>query len=300
MADLPPLNALRTFEAAARHLSFTRAAEELHVTQAAVSQQMKGLEEVLGVALFRRLNRRLWLTDAGQDYARSVREALTILRDATARLRPEASHHDLTLSLPPSLAHKWLLPRLGRLIDRHPQLTLRLHTSYEAMRLGTGPMAVHCAIRQGRGPYPGLFAELLLREEIFPVCAPALARDLRQPADLKRVPVIRDEGVSWSDWLTAAGVPASGPTSGIGTGPGFLDTSMAIQAAIDGRGVLLGRSVMIADDLAAGRLVEPFQALGLRVPYVNAVWFLCPAGEENTPAIRALLDWLKEEVAPPP
>lgn len=292
MADLPPLNALRTFEVAARHLSFTRAAEELNITQAAVSQQMKGLEEALGVPLFRRLNRRLWLTDAGQDYARSVRDALEIVREATLRLRPEASYHDLTLSLPPSLAHKWLMPRLGRFIDRHPLLTLRLHTSYEAMRLGVGPTAVHCAIRQGRGPYPGHYADLLLREEIFPVCAPSLAARLTGLPDLKRVPVIRDEGVSWADWLTAAGLPQRA----IGAGPTFLDSSMAVQAAIDGRGVMLGRSVMIADDLAAGRLVEPFRALGLRMPYLNAVWFLCPPGQEDTPAIRALLGWLKEEV----
>ncbi|WP_019646209.1 transcriptional regulator GcvA [Novispirillum itersonii] len=293
MADLPPLNALRTFEVAARHLSFTRAAEELHITQAAVSQQMKGLEEALGVPLFRRLNRRLWLTDAGQEYACSVREALQIVRDATVRLRPEASHHDLTLSLPPSLAHKWLMPRLGRFIDRHPALTLRLHTTYEVMRLGIGPTAVHCAIRQGRGPYPGLFAELLLRENLTPVCAPGLAAQLATPEDLRRVPVIRDEGVSWADWLAAAGLPQRA----IGAGPTFLDSSMAVQAAIDGRGVTLGRSVMIADDLAAGRLVEPFRHLGLQTPYLNAVWFLCPQGQEVTPAIQALLGWLKEEVS---
>lgn len=293
MATMPPLNALRTFEVAARHLSFTRAAEELNITQAAVSQQMKGLEEALGVPLFRRLNRRLWLTDAGQDYSRSVREALEIVRTATMRLRPEVTHHDLTLTLPPSLAHKWLLPRLGRFIDRNPSLTLRLHTSYEAMRLGVGPTAVHCAIRQGRGPYPGLYAELLLREDVFPVCAPAMAARLNTPEDLRHVPVIRDEGVSWADWLTEAGVPQQG----LGAGPAFLDTSMAVQAAMDGRGVLLGRSVMIADDLASGRLVEPFRDRGLRVPYGNAVWFVCPVGEEETPAIRALLTWLKDEVS---
>lgn len=288
MPELPPLKALRVFEAAARHLSFTRAAAELHVTQAAVSQQVKTLEAHLGLALFRRLNRRLLLTDPGQGYARQVREALDILRDATARVMIESGESDVTLSVTPSFAHMWLLPRLGRFADRHPLLILRLHTGFEVMPFGEGPAAVQCAVRQGRGPYPGLFAEELLDEEVFPVCAPALAACLGSSADLARVTVIRDEGVPWTDWLRAAGQPLSV----LGKGPSFLDSSMAVQAAIDGRGVALGRSALVADELAAGRLVAPFE---LRLPYELRIWFVCPKGHEERPPVQALLDWLREE-----
>lgn len=290
MPDLPPLKALRVFEAAARHLSFTRAAAELHVTQAAVSQQVKALEAHLGLALFRRMNRRLLLTDPGQGYARQVREALEILREATTRVMIEAGESDLTLSVTPSFAHKWLLPRLGRFGDRHPHLILRLHTGFDVMPFGEGPAAVQCAVRQARAAPVGLFAELLLDETVFPVCAPALAARLATPADLAHVTVIRDEGVPWTDWLRAAGQPLSV----LGKGPGFLDSSMAIQAAIDGRGIALGRSALVADDLAAGRLVAPF---ALRLPFEMRSWFVCPKGHEERGPLRALLEWLRDEVA---
>ncbi|MFN3987272.1 MAG: transcriptional regulator GcvA [Rhodocyclaceae bacterium] len=290
MANLPPLKSLRVFESAARHLSFTRAAAELNVTQAAVSQQIRMLEAHLGLPLFRRLNRRLLLTDPGQAYALQVREALDILREATARVTLDAGGNDLTMSVTPSFAHKWLMPRLGRFSDRHPGIVLRLHTSFDVMPFGEGRAAVQCAVRQGRGPYPGLFAQALLDEEFFPVCAPALAQTLRTPAELSRVTVIRDEGVPWSDWLRAAGLPLST----IGKGPGFLDSSMALQAAIDGRGVTLGRTALVADDLAAGRLVEPF---ALRLHYDLKSWFVCPRGHETRSPVRELLDWLSTEAA---
>lgn len=288
MADLPPLNALRAFESAARHLSFTRAATELHVTQAAVSQQVKGLEAYLGMALFRRGHRQLLLTDIGQVYARQVRQSFDMLRDATSRARLESGGSDLTLSVTPSFAHKWLLPRLGRFAERHPSVVLRLHTGFEVMPLGQGTTAVQCAVRQGRGPYPGLFACALCDEEVFPVCAPALAGRLRSPADLAAVTVIRDEGVPWLDWLLAAGLRASV----IGKGPGFLDSSMALQAAIDGRGVTLGRTSLVTDDLAAGRLVEPFR---LRLPFDLKHWFVCPPGHQTHEPVRAVYEWLMDE-----
>lgn len=288
---LPPLNALRVFEAAARHLSFTRAAEELHVTQAAVSQQVRGLEEQLGVRLFRRLNRALLLTDAGQRYAVAVRGALAQIAEATAALRPAQGGDDgtLTVSVMPSFAHKWLMPRLGRFLDRHPDISLRIHTSFEVVDFGRE--GIDCALRQGTGAYDGLFVELLLAEDVTPVCAPAVAARLREPRDLLGETLLYDYGCDWIEWLAAAGVTGARLPK---KGTEFFDSSMALQAAMDGRGVTLGRSGLAADDLRTGRLVAPF---AVRIPYQYATWFVCPPGTESQPRVKALRDWLAEEAA---
>lgn len=289
MQRLPPLNALRVFEAAARHLSFTKAAEELHVTQAAVSQQVRTLEEQLGLRLFRRLNRALLLTDEGQRYAVAIRGALEQIAEATARLRPAAvDDGSLTVSVMPSFAHKWLMPRLGRFLDRHPDISLRIHTSFDLV--GFGSEGIHCAVRHGPGRYEGLFTELLFAEQLTPVCAPAIAARLRTPADLLREALLHDYGTDWLEWLAAAGVTEAPPPRGVE----FLDSAMAMQAAVDGRGVVLGRTGLIRDDLESGRLVAPFP---LRTPYDFAHWFVCPEGHENRPTIRALRLWLQEEAA---
>lgn len=284
---LPPLNAIRVFEAAARHLSFTKAAEELHVTQAAVSQQVRGLEEQLGVPLFRRLNRALLLTDAGQRYAVAVRGALAQIAEATAALRPAREEDGtLTVSVMPSFAHKWLMPRLGRFLDRHPEISLRIHSSFDLVDFERD--AIHCALRQGTGAYDSHFAELLLAEEVTPVCAPSVAERLHEPRDLLAETLLQDYGTDWTEWLAAAGVTGAGPR----TGTEFFDSSMALQAAMDGRGVVLGRSVLVHDDLASGRLVAPFP---VRIPYQYATWFVCPPGTETQPKLQALRDWLGEE-----
>ncbi|SOD94982.1 transcriptional regulator GcvA [Caenispirillum bisanense] len=286
---LPPLNALRVFEAAARHLSFTKAAEELHVTQAAVSQQVRGLEEQLGVPLFRRLNRALLLTDTGQRYAVAVRGALEQIAEATAALRPAREDDgSMTVSVMPSFAHKWLMPRLGRFLDRHPEISLRVHASFEAVDFDRD--RIDCALRQGTGGYDGLYSELLLAEEVTPMCAPAVAARLHDPRDLLRETLLYDYGADWQDWLAAAGV--TGGTLPKGTE--FFDSSMALQVAMDARGVVLGRTGLAADDLASGRLVAPFP---VRLPYAYATWFVCPRGTEDHPKIKAFRDWLREECA---
>jgi len=293
MTRLPPLNALRAFEAAARHLSFTRAAEELSVTQAAVSHQIKTLEERLGVRLFQRRNRALLLTAEGQLYYPDVQRAFALLGEATAKLTAADNRGVLTLSTLPSFAARWLVPRLGGFIDRHPEIDLRLATTQRLVDFARDQ--VDAAIRYGSGRYPGLSVTLLLTEEIFPVCSPALlARiPLACPQDLRKHKLLHDHGVDeWDRWLEAARVP------GIDSAHGYWyrDSSLLLQAAVAGQGVALGRSVLAADDLAAGRLVRPFS---LALPSTNAYYFVCPEGSAQRGKIAAFSDWVLAEAAAP-
>jgi LysR family glycine cleavage system transcriptional activator len=283
---LPPLNALRVFEVAARHLSFTRAAGELHVTQAAVSQQVKGLEAELGCALFRRAGRVLLLTDDGQELALAVREGLGRLAAGVERVRRRESAGPLTVTMMPSFAAKWLVPRLGQFLALHPEIELKVHTSNAVVDLRRGEADV--AIRHGNGNYPGLAVSLLATEEVFPVCSPRLLegpRALRTPADLRRHVLLRDQGVDWAPWLVAAGVEGADAARG----PVFLDSHLALQAAIDGQGVALGRTLIVADDLAAGRLVRPF---AVAAPFPHAYWFVCTPELARTPKVQAFRAWL--------
>ena len=294
---LPPLNALRTFEAAARHLSFTRAAAELHVTQAAVSHQIKGLEDWLGVPLFRRMNRRLLLTAEGQQYLVSVRTAFDELGAGTQRLLAGERQGVLTVSVIPSFAARWLVPRLGRFRDAHPEIDLRLAATLQNVDFTRDDVDV--GIRYGAGRYPELHATFVMQEAYFPVCAPALLdgnHPLRQPADLCHYTLLHDEPApgepnpGWKDWLKAAGA------TGVrwDRGPLFGDASMMIQAAITGQGVALGRSTLVVDDLAAGRLVAPFS---LSLPAAYAYWMVCPKQYADRPKIVAFRDWLLREAS---
>ncbi|MBB4287283.1 transcriptional regulator GcvA [Roseospira goensis] len=289
---LPPLNALRAFAAAARHLSFTRAAEELHVTQAAVSHQVKALEEHLGVPLFRRGTRAIHLTEAGQRYACRVRDAFQILHEATEALCAQEAAGRLIVATMTSFAAKWLIPRLGDFLAAHPEIELRLETGLLPVDLDGG--AADVAIRMGPGPYPGLHAEVLMRDEVFPVCAPALltgAAPLRTPADLAYHVLLQDGGLDWAVWLAAAGVQGDFDPH---RGPGFVDSTMSIQSAVAGHGVLLGRTVLIADELADGRLVAPFD---LAIESNYAYWFLCPPDRLDAPRVRAFRVWLLRQTA---
>ncbi|MDX1514041.1 MAG: transcriptional regulator GcvA, partial [Gammaproteobacteria bacterium] len=227
---LPPLNALRAFEAAARHLSFTRAAEELHVTQAAVSHQVKSLEEYLGIKLFRRFNRSLLLTDEGQAYLPTMTKAFDLMSDATSRLVKKDPAGPLTVSVLPSFAARWLVPRLGRFRRAHPEIDLRIDPATQLVDFGRGDVDV--GIRYGRGEYPGLRSDRLMEEDIFPVCSPALLdgeHPLKDPEDLAHHTLLHDDGHGdWRTWLLAAGVDGVDPTRG----PIFTDSSMLIQAAM--------------------------------------------------------------------
>lgn len=291
---LPPLNALRAFEAAARHLSFTRAAGELNVTQAAISHQVKGLEEQLGLSLFRRINRGLLLTEEGQSLFPVIRNALDALADGVERVRQRETRGMLTVSVLPSFAVKWLVPRLSHFQDRHPDIDLRISASERLVDFARD--AIDIAVRFGRGYWPGLRVDRVFSEAITPVCSPKLARQLSEPMDLARVALLEEDMLltpefpTWRDWLAAAGatnVDAS-------RGPRFSHTHIMLQAAIDGRGVALSQVVLAADDLAAGRLVAPFP---LRLPTDYAHYVVSPLVTADRPKVKAFREWVLSERA---
>lgn len=258
---LPPLNALRAFEAAARHLSFTKAAAELHVTQAAISHQIKTLEDHLGMPLFQRRNKTVLLTDAGQLCLPGVRDGFSRLAEAVDGLRALQTSNVLSVTTSPSFAAKWLVPRLERFRGANPEVEVRIDASTQLVDFARESMDV--GVRYGSGSYPGLTSESLFGTEVFPVCSPRLRkgpRALRKPADLKGHTLLhtewlaRDEEPDWRMWLLAAGARDVDWTRG----PQFNDSALAIQSAIDGQGVALGRDALVAADLKAGRLVRPF------------------------------------------
>lgn len=286
---LPPLNALRAFSAASRHLSFTKAANELNVTQAAVSHQIKTLEDWLGVPLFRRQNRQLFLTDAGQAYRPVVRDAFEAIAAATERLTRVERSGALTVSVFTSFAAKWLLPRLGRFTTRHPDIEVRLSIN-DAIADPTQD-GYDVGIRYGRGNWPRVIAERFLTEQIFVVCSPKLLdgpNPLRTPADLAKQTLLHDDlPEDWGSWLKAAGVEMQ-----VKRGLEFNHSEMVLQAAADGLGVALGRSALVADDLAAGRLVKPFD---LALPADGAYWIVYADGDAERPRVQAFRDWVFEE-----
>ncbi|MCU0839470.1 MAG: transcriptional regulator GcvA [Rhodospirillales bacterium] len=292
---LPPLNALRSFEAAARHLSFTRAAEELHVTQAAISHQIKALEDDLGLPLFRRLNRALLLTDEGQTLYPAVRDAFQLITDAAARLKGREHTGMLTVSTLPSFAVKWLVPRISRFQDRNPDIDLRIAANERITDLARDRIDV--SIRFGAGVWTGVRCEKLVDESITPVCSPALLPQISSPQDLAHLTLLHEEMLplpgfpNWSDWLAAAGL---GAVVDADRGIRFSHTHMMLQAAIDGRGVALGLSILAADDVAAGRLVAPF---GLVLPSGYAYYLVMPPAAVDRAKIRAFRDWMLAEMA---
>jgi len=296
MRRLPPLNALRAFEAAARHLSFTKAAGELHVTQAAVSHQIKALEEYLGMPLFKRQNRALLLTDSGQAYYPALRAALDQIHDATAKLKERDKSGVLRVSTFTSFAAKWLVPRLGRFGAQHPDVEVRLAINDNFADFNAD--GVDVAIRYGSGSWRGLRVERLLTEVVFVVCSPRLLdgpTPIASPQDLSAHTLLHDDlPEDWDTWLEAAGVdPADGAFKSK-SDMAFNHSEMVLQAAADGLGVALGRSVLVADDLAAGRLVKPFD---LELPTQSAYYFVCPEGAIERPKVKAFRDFLFAEVA---
>lgn len=289
---LPNLNALRAFVAAGRTLSFTKAAQELNVTQAAISHQIKTLEQQLGFHLFRRVHRGLRLTEAGQAYLPEVAHAFERLEAATDRLQTSDASGVLTVSVLPSFAAKWLVPRLMRFQALHPEIEVRVSAKNESVDFEQED--IDLGIRFGRGVYKDLKAVPLLEERVFPVCSPALAMapgGLRVPDDLRRFTLLHDDmAVSWSEWLKAAGLS----DIDAGRGPFFNDSSMLISAAVEGLGVALGRSALATGDLRAGRLVKPFE---LSLPTEFGYFIVYPERRAERPKIVAFRDWLLDEVA---
>jgi LysR family glycine cleavage system transcriptional activator len=289
-ARLPSLNGLRAFEAAARHLSFTLAASELNVTQTAISHQIRRLEEELGIRLFVRQNRALALTPEARDYLPGVRAAFNDLRLATDRLLRKDDDKVLTVSTLASLAAKWLLPRLTDFQEQHPGIDVRITTSANLVDFQRDN--VDAAIRYGRGQWPGLRADWLMADELFPVCSPSLLRGdkpLRQPEHLRGYPLLHTSNANsddWRLWLTAAGLPAD-----IAQQPGitFDMIFMTIQAAIDGIGVAMGRTSYVQDDIAKGRLVVPFK---IALPADAGFYLVSPQGRREAPKLAAFRQWV--------
>lgn len=296
---LPPLNALRAFEAAGRHLSLSRAAEELHVTPAAVSHQVKSLEAALGVKLFRRAHRALMLTDAGQVFLAPLSEGFDRLAQGVEQVRRADQSRPLTVSVAPTFGAKWLVPRLDRFRERHSELDVRVDASMRLVDLDREDIDV--AIRYGPGSYPGYRVECLLAEEVIPVCSPSLLegpRPLREPADLGRQVLLHhdygpgDDGYpDWPMWLRAAGVSNVDASRG----PRFNPATMVVEAAIEGQGVALMGHVLVAEDLAKGRLVQPFE---LAVPVNFAYYLVCSEHNADAARIRAFRTWLHDEARP--
>jgi len=293
-----PLNALRAFEAAARNLSFSKAAAELHVTPAAISHQIKALEEFCGVRLFQRMTRSILLTDAGQQVLPLLRQGFDLLADATQQLAMPRLDNLLTVSAAPSLAARWLIARLERFRTAEPDIDVRLDASDRLADFGRD--RVDLALRYGGGRYPGLHVERLFATTVVPVCSPALAAGpppLRAPADLARQTLIHFEWdsrdfawPSWKMWLLAAGVDNVDPARG----PRFNDAGLALQMALDGHGVALMTDILTADDIAAGRLVRPFE---LTLSSNFGYFVVCPKERAEIPKIRAFRTWLQAQAA---
>jgi LysR family glycine cleavage system transcriptional activator len=294
---LPSLNGLKAFEAAARHESFTKAAQELSVTQGAVSHQVKALEVELGLRLFNREHRRLVITSAGQSYLAVVREAFDRLALGTENLLQRQTAGALTVSTSPNFASKWLVHRLGRFAEQHPAIDLRVSATLQPVDFAREDFDL--AIRHGDGNWPGLHVTRLCVEELFPVCSPALTRGrraLRSPADLRHHTLLHINerpiagNLDWGKWMEAAEVS----DVDFSRGPVFNQTSMALDAAIDGQGIALVRSALAAWDLSNGRLVRPF-TLSLKAPY--SYWIVCPKPTAGLPKISTFREWLRAEAA---
>jgi LysR family transcriptional regulator, glycine cleavage system transcriptional activator len=289
---LPPLNALKAFEAAARHESFTRAAEELCVTQGAVSHQVKALEAELAVRLFNRERQRLIITEAGRDYLTVVRDALDRIAIGTERLLQRQNAGVLTVSTSPDFAAKWLVHRLGHFAEAHAEIDLRISATLHHVDFAREE--VDLAVRHGDGNWPGLDTVRLSSEQLFAVCSPKLLSGrhrLSKPADILKFPLIHmDSRTDWNNWLQEAGLDEAGVTHG----PVLNRASMVIDAAINGQGVALARTTLAAWDLINGRLMRPFP---LSLPLSKTYWIICPKATASLPKIVTFREWLLMEAS---
>jgi LysR family transcriptional regulator, glycine cleavage system transcriptional activator len=283
---LPPLNGLKAFEAAARSESFTRAAKELNVTQGAVSHQVKALEDTLGLKLFHRERQRLILTEAGRDYLTVIRDALDQIAVGTERLLQRQGSGVLTVSTSPDFAAKWLVNRLGRFAETHPDVDLRVSATTHYADFARDDVDV--AIRHGDGNWPGLDVQRLYSERLFPVCSPKLVAGrnrITKAADLLKFPLLcLEDAKNWTRLLEAAGVKST-----VRPGPVLNRASMLIDAAIDGQGIALARTALAAWDLINGRLVRPID-VSLRM--ANTYWMVCPKAAASVPKIAKFRNWL--------
>ncbi len=290
---LPSLRAICAHESAARLGSFTKAAHELNVTQGAVSRQILELEQQLAAELFIRSGSKLRLTETGRAFAEDTRRALGILREAVANAQDHQETGFVTLSMLPSVAAKWLAPRLSRFITQHPGVDLRVSASRDLVNFEAE--SIDAAIRYGKGHWQGLSAELLGGETVFPVCTPGYADrlGLTDSASLTRATLLyADIEEDWIAWFTRAGIPSDRVPSG----PRLGDDAANLQAAIEGQGVALGRSRLVADDLATGRLIAPFKT---ELPASFSYWFVTPARSTGSRKLTAIKAWIQAEFGKP-
>ncbi len=288
---LPPLNPLRAFEAAARTLSFTKAADELFITQAAISHQIKILEDIIGIKLFKRLNRAVMLTEEGMIFLPHVRDALDILATGMNKLTDNETTGALTVSVMPSFAATWLVPRLMGFKQAYPEIDLRISANFELVDFNRDNIDV--ALRWGGGNYSGLMSQHFMTEDLFPVCSPDLLKNskypLNSPADLKYFPLIHDEmGADWRMWLLAANIK----DINIDKGMWLNQSDLVIQTAIAGQGIALGRSSIAHAALMSGQLIKPFD---LTIPSDLAFYIVAPEGNFNKPKVKSFRQWIMSE-----
>ena len=294
MSDrLPPLTALRAFDAAARHMSFAKAAAELNVTPAALSFQIKSLEEHLGAPLFHRLNRAVELTQAGQALAPKAQSAFEVLATGWHAAQRTQDHQSLIVTAGPAFTAKWLAPRLYDFAQAHPEIELRFSAALRIMDFNRDNIDV--AIRFGAGGDPGLYSLPLANEFVVPVMLPEMAAQFKTPKDLVQATLINDQSIdflrpdaNWQSWFDAMGVDVTP-----GMGPSFSQADHALDAALAGLGVALGRRSLVIKDLNEGRLVAPFPHA---LPVNGRFRFLCHEGAEERPQIKAFKNWMLREI----
>ena len=294
---MPSLDLLQGFEAAARHLSFTKAGEELFLTQSAVSRQIKDLEDQLGVPLFHRRHRALALTEAGQQFYAATAQVLTTMRSATSRLRAQTGRKALSVTTTNSFAAMWLIPRLAGFTRTHPDVEVKIIAETRVQDLERD--GIDIAIRHGPPSLAGPNAMRLFGEKVFPVCSPKLLKKipLREPADLKHHcllqysdPEGRHPWLSWKSWLEVAGIADLRPASALS----FSGYDQIIPAAVAGHGVALGRSPLLKDLLAAKELIAPFKS---SADPARAYFAIISRNAEGRPEVSDFVAWLREEAS---
>lgn len=293
---LLPLNALRAFDAAARHLSFKKAAEEISVTPAAISQQIRSLEEYLGIQLFLRDKNDLRLTRQAELALPSLELGFENFEKSVDILQESEKDNDLRLSLSPSFASKWLIPRLGRFHDQNEEIAVRVSASMDLVNFRNTDFDL--AVRYGRGNYPGLYVEELMKEEVFPVCSPELIigdNSIKTYEDLRTITLIHDDSSledescpKWDMWLKAVGITLPKGSKRIH----FNTTQLTLEAALAGRGVAIAKGTIAKDDLEKGKLVRLF-ARALPVDF--AYYIVCPENRKDIPKVKSFINWLREE-----
>ena len=292
---LPPLNGLRAFESVARHLSFQNAAEELFVTPGAISQQIKKLEEFLQRPLFNRDSHNVSLTEAGRQLLPGLSAGFEHMDEAVQQLRQDREHHHVTVSATPSFAAKWLVPRLEQWTQLYPDTDIRISASLGLANFTSD--GIDLAVRFGSGDYPGPTSTLLMEETFVVVCSPGLMsgpNPLKTPEDLRNHTLIHvsanpsTTGTDWKEWLLTVGID----DIDVSRGMAFDDTGLAMLAAIAGQGVLLARGALIEEDIAAKRLVQPFD---VNLPLDFAWHIVAPDDKLNRAEVSAFRDWLLSE-----